>query len=948
MNNSDFNENESINESNNYLSKNHISNLNEEELDNENEDNFKNNKVDNYSEMINLFVSFDNNKFEKIKVEMNKNDNFDDLKDRIRKVVNVYDEELIILYNDKSDNELMSIENNQNEELYEINADGNILIEEIFSNNDNIVCVFKQDSNYKNKQTNNYNENYNELLDENKNIESFNNDDISHNIQDSINEKRKITKVESTKNIFQYTAILIYDTKVNKINFRSNTTINELFDMVYQQFINLTKNIKILFNNNDILENYDINDKIEKINNDNETTYIFIIKENENKEINIKTSNIIDQKVDYSKKKNIILEDNKKENPIIFQDIYNQDKSILNINNQIFSQNHNNPNKYQLIQSCLCRKDDALNVCLKCNINICEFCKKSEHYTHIDSVIKVSKFKDHVKTKIIELMNKLQSNIVDNETFIYLEGFDYNFKIDLERIDKVYTYMHSILEDIKNLQVTYIVEMVNRMNFNEKFEEITTKLKDIDDFYKSRMNSSKSFFNFNGINERTDKNETLEEKINLDELTPEGLLKEKIIIDSHQQVSINKFKYLNSLFQIYVTAITTIETLNYDISSNLKEIFLQSSKPFNLNSLNTHINKFMSGGNNKKNKYFDNPAVMRFLSSTNVLYIKPKNVMDYFFNKDSKIQNVNEINELKIRNIRIPENDAFKQNFQNSDEVELIIENLLFVVTGKKYNLFFCFDFSKNEIIHLEDLNNSHHYGLLIYSHLNNSIYCIGGINSKKCEFYRNDSLVFPSSAIVNPHLNETQQTIKIKSQNWNNGPDMNIYRQEFAGMIVNNYLYVFFGFNNLTSLNNNTVERLNVLKNDKWEIIPYSNPSNLNIGLSGHGICKKSEVEILIFGGFDGKVYKDNIILYNLLTSSFFSTNRKIPSLKKYSFFQFFKQPELKGYSNDLSLELNKKDNAKKEPFYDFFAFDSKNILHYVNTKKFKYEFIDSNQKII
>lgn len=719
------------------------------------------------------------------------------------------------------------------------------------------------------------------------------------------------------------------------------------------------KNSSSNVNNNSSVEN-NINNKEQP---SNDTNHNNMPNNNINTRNNNNTINNITQETNNTN----ILQTNRNTNK----------KSNNNINN---NNNNNAHNNYHLVAVCACKKDDASNVCLKCNITMCEACKKKDHYLHLQETIKVSKFKDFLEQKVTNAKEKLNEKIIDDETYIYLHNFDFNFKLDLERIDKSYQVMHSLLEELKELEINYMIEMNKQMAFNSKFDEVKDKVEELNKYYSIKLGEEVSLDNDdNDNNEESNNSEDGNNKINqldkrrLTQLTPLELIHEKVNCDVQVESSLNKYKFLCSLFQIYISAITTIETLNSDMLGNIKEVLLQAQGPFNIPNLNLQIQKFLKSGLNKKNKYFNDQVIMRFLAYNQILSFKPKSYIQYV-KKLSKTNNTNETinnNNInteappKLRKIKIPENENFKLHFQNSDEIELNIDNKLFIITGKKSNVFFCYDYTKNEITQLEDLKSSHQYGGLFYCPENNSLYCLGGINSKKCEIYRNDELIYPAN-LKNSYKHNMESNLynnnnfnnynRPKHYSWVVAPEMNVYRQEFAGIIFNNYLYIFFGYNNLTCVNNNTIERLNVSKNDKWEVMAFANPSNLNISLSGHGAFKKSETEILIFGGFDGRNYKDSIILFNVSNFSFFATNCKIPSLKKYGFFQFFKQScfldtdlsEVNVNSNGVE-ETNsskKEKESKDSKVYDFFNFDSRDLLHFVNIRKFRYEIIDDFRK--
>ena len=515
-----------------------------------------------------------------------------------------------------------------------------------------------------------------------------------------------------------------------------------------------------------------------------------------------------------------------------------------NKNKQNLNNLNNNQNKeYHIVTICDCNKDDATNVCLKCNKFICESCKKRDpHIIHQNEVLKLSKFKDYIKNLIDKTNSKLDDSIISDETFIYMQNFMFNFQHDIEQINKSYNYLKSIIEEIKDIQIDYLIKLQNKMEYNEKYKDINEKVTNlVEEFnvYSNELhNNSNSNINSNSNTNNTNFNNC------------DNLISIKKSVQFESETIINKYKYLCSLFGLYLNTTNSIENVNKTLINGIKEKFLFSQNNFSLQMLTNKIAKISKSEFNKKNKFFTDQVVMRIKDSSTLLYCKLKKNCE------------------SIKTHKIIDNDNFKHNFQLNDEIEINVDNKLFIVTGKKYNLFYCYDFVKSEIFQLDDLKTGHFYGGVFYTPATNSIYSIGGINTKKCEYYRNDDLIFPTD-IKEKDLRAINTNNSINQQNnnihqWEYAPELNVYRQEFAGIISNQFIYIFFGFNNLTNINNNTVERLNIIKNDKWEIIAYSNPGHLILGLSSHGILSKSETEILILGGYDGKSYKDAIITYN------------------------------------------------------------------------------------
>ena len=152
--------------------------------------------------------------------------------------------------------------------------------------------------------------------------------------------------------------------------------------------------------------------------------------------------------------------------------------------------------------------------------------------------------------------------------------------------------------------------------------------------------------------------------------------------------------------------------------------------------------------------------------------------------------------------------------------------------------MFFYYDYERNEVNKLAELKFSHFFGNLVFCETNNSFYCIGVINSKKCEIYRNDEII---------NSNNSPSDKKNVQKMWESLPDLNVSRHECSSIFFNNFLFIFFGYNNLTNFNNNTVERMNILKNECWEILSYTNPSYLNVTLNSHSTIKYNDNEILL-----------------------------------------------------------------------------------------------------
>ena len=85
--------------------------------------------------------------------------------------------------------------------------------------------------------------------------------------------------------------------------------------------------------------------------------------------------------------------------------------------------------KYYLLCSCN-NKNEALHVCFKCNLFICEFCKvKENHQNHQKFIIRVSKSMDFIKNTLKEKANTLSENILKEEKYLEMKNYQ-NFYLD--------------------------------------------------------------------------------------------------------------------------------------------------------------------------------------------------------------------------------------------------------------------------------------------------------------------------------------------------------------------------------------------------------------------------------------------------------------------------------------------------------------------------------------
>jgi hypothetical protein len=151
----------------------------------------------------------------------------------------------------------------------------------------------------------------------------------------------------------------------------------------------------------------------------------------------------------------------------------------------------------------------------------------------------------------------------------------------------------------------------------------------------------------------------------------------------------------------------------------------------------------------------------------------------------------------------------------------------------------------------------------------------------------------------------------------WKPLPSLNEERQEFGAMIYNDdYLYVFFGFSHIKGVNLNSIERMNINTNEKFEIV-YANEQ---IALSSIGCAlfnsenddnDNSENGILLLGGFDGEKYIESSLVFSPEQLKIRECDIIIPNISKHFQFLFHKESNFIEINNDLQMVFDMKNNV-------------------------------------
>ena len=548
---------------------------------------------------------------------------------------------------------------------------------------------------------------------------------------------------------------------------------------------------------------------------------------------------------------------------------------------------------------CKC-KNGATYVCDKCDEFVCEFCyNKKKHITHSNKIIKIDEYSNYIKSILKEYAAELDEKIINDEAFQFFDYWNYDMQNETGNINSCYEYLKNELEDIKQIQVDFISNITDADKFTGLKEEIEKVIQEYanintDGDLEQIFSEKKSLVK----NSREILTRYMELKTLLIHYTKTikdiQMFNQLFMKEIKDKFNIMKKKYLNS--HPCLTMNNSMMNLNYSINNNLNNSLIHTQREFQRSQILNNSQSFLDQDKSLNNIHLNHEKNLNSSSHLNNNIYQSQQLKTNHLNNNSNIMNNSVISHekmlFKIKDERKMiifslNSQSFKEkiysdkaNFKKemsseSDITQLNLNNKLYILSGKKFNKFYYYDYQSNTIYLINNTLFSHYYGAMIYCNKTESIYLLGGNNQIKCE----------SLKIIN----------NIKKSEWKIIPSLNEERQEFASMYFDNYIYVFFGFSPKKGINLSSIERININKLDKFEVVYV----NEQISLSSLACLKyidddednNNDKEILLLGGFDGNNYVDTSLVLNTKEMKIRECDVVIPNINTH--FQFLFQKE-------------------------------------------------------
>ena len=567
---------------------------------------------------------------------------------------------------------------------------------------------------------------------------------------------------------------------------------------------------------------------------------------------------------------------------------------------------------------CKC-KSGATFICDKCDEFLCEQCLgKKKHMNHTNKLIKLSEYYPYIKTTLKELASELDKQILNDEAYQFFQYWNYDVENEINNINNAYEYIKNLLEDIKQMQVDYIIALGEA----NKYETLKQRIEGVINQYAN-------------IDTEADIDKIFEEK--------------KILVQSSKEI-LTWYNELKSQCLNYTKTIKDIQTFNQTLLKELKDKFNITKKrysqiPFinnnflingsnfnkselfnnnNNNFIDTNLMKDNQEGvktpkneTNNENNDFNTESSKKKISNEKLVYKNNSpngiiNLNESFNNsyissggkkekilfklKDDHKIIIFFISKQSFKEKNFYDKGNFRKDFTTeADVIQLNLYGKLFMLSGKNFNKFYYYDFPSNAIYYLNNTLFSHYYGSMVHCPKNNSIYLLGGNNQIRCE------ICYLTSG---------------KKLQWKQIPSLNEERQEFATLYFDDYIYVFFGFNSKKGVNLSSIERINVENNSNFEVVYINEQITLSSLGCAHFIDdtendKEKSNGILLLGGFDGENYMDSSLVFNPKEMKIRDCDIVIPNMSKHSQFLFHKESAFIEFDNGAQYIFDMQNNV-------------------------------------
>ena len=624
--------------------------------------------------------------------------------------------------------------------------------------------------------------------------------------------------------------------------------------------------------------------------------------------------------------------------------------------------------KINIKSSCTCG-GTAVYLCEKCEEFLCNFClKQKKHITHNKNIINLNDFCSYTKNYLKELANKLDNKIINDEAYKFLKYWDYDKDREIKAINNLYDFIKEQIEDIKQLEIDFIINLSESNKYNELKIKIQNALNDYSSFNLEveieqiieqkkilLQNSQNVLLFYNEI-----KNELLKYTKTIKEFqffnqdfqkfvqNKFNFMKKKV--NNNNNYNLNSSTISNNIFN------TTINNDNY-MNDNSNKIWSKNSSMENLmnqtekNSILINVRTVNKLPKNRKSQNKMNKKSKTLSSITSNSINKKESSLDK--NKEKEFAQLSnsllntsrerQNKRKKTRNKSMTSSPAkYSTLSYNNNDTNILLK----LKDEKKILIFNLKTQTFKEKIYLDKTNFSKELTSesdIIQLNVNNNLYMLSGKQNNKFYYYdyNTNTLLYINNSLYSHYYGamifskrnnniyllggNNQKNCEIynlslnsnkykNNKKWKAIPSLKEERQEFGTMIYkDDYLYVFFGFSHIKGVNLSSIERININTHKNFEVVYVNEQITLSsIGCALlYGNDDNPNGGILILGGFDGEKYIETSLIFSPKKMKIKECDIIIPNISKHFQFLFHKETNFKQIDENLQVVFDMKNNV-------------------------------------
>ena len=611
------------------------------------------------------------------------------------------------------------------------------------------------------------------------------------------------------------------------------------------------------------------------------------------------------------KEKNYLLKRNKN-NMREMRAIYKQNNNIL-YDNFSFSNNEYFNNQASSAKN---KKVNIIHNLIEENNHLNRHIKnKSEN---INSLMNNS-FIDYIHQKKESLKNEIEKNKL-NMKVLKKENSKNNMNKKNYSKEKIILGDNTIFKEIRNIKKKgKYTDFINSKKENNKNKFKIEKFNIIIQDTKSNTNektlsniNDNSFNNKSVFNQLTsskfDKNIEIQNISNITYNPNQNILNTKEILDQ-SLITLNRSKNNGESVAEKVRKLIMKK-------ASLNPNKLSLSTKLNLNTdLSLSESEKSDKRENKKDKSINTNNNIKLLSQATIftIYYKYNKISILAFDYENKTFSFHDFSDL----------NNFKKNYKeslnnnNKGNLFLNINEYLYIITGKNYNMLYIYDSINKTMNKLSELKYNHSNGNLIY--YENNLICLSGDYTKSVEIYY------------------------IKKNTWNNMPNMLNERSSSGVCILDNkYILNLFGYNMPNKKYLDNIEYLDMTNKfePSWKCL-YCNNFVLKIK---NFFCFNNNNKIIIVGGNKYNENDKEKIKYNNNFIKIIFEEKNLDKNKNIKIEELIgKIKDINKNKNYLFNDIGKKYLNKKEIHYQVFdnkynchVFKGNNNIHEIFYSKF------------